>query len=84
MCPSWPRGWEPYYIVAENAPLCITANLPSQGLLWVIHVIPAIPACPVSPQERTFDQGYLVQQSIWARRTLDDRLIESTVVAVAM
>jgi hypothetical protein len=21
---------------------------------WVIHVIPAIPACPVRPQERTF------------------------------
>jgi len=24
--------------------------------LWVIHVIPAIPACPVRPQEQTFRQ----------------------------
>src|SRR5262245_48078129 len=28
----------------------------SQCPLWVIRVIPAVPACPVSPQERTFGQ----------------------------
>jgi hypothetical protein len=40
--------------VSESAwgPLCITANLLADWPLRVIHVISAIPACPVRPKSR--------------------------------
>ena len=54
----WP-GAAPFRLLqrygrARTAVLCITAKSAAERQLWFIHVIPAIPACPVSPQERTF------------------------------
>ena len=38
----------------QRAARCTAGFRPGRCPLWVIHVIPAIPACPVRPQKQTF------------------------------